>query len=508
MQLLSFFDPLLERSMPLAVVVTAALIFWLLGKRTAVLCPFATRYPILSALTDFIIAPTTVLLLGSLIQHLLTIFGPMGAADQTTEFIFFLLLQSIAGCLARLVELFLVSIHDEDEAPYLPGLQRGLLFAGFMFLGLVAFLYLQGYSITGLSISTGAAAALLAFAMQQTLGDLFAGIALSIERPFKLGERIRLADGSEGKVVDINWRATRLLAWDNSTIVVPNSNLAQQGFTNLHGHERAYAPWYEVKVPADIDPRLARAILLEAALKCDTILRFPLPVVRLTDATTVPYTYMVWVHYANYPTMFAGREQLFQEIHYALKGVGAQVSPAINEFRTRRATAMQVEPPTTMLTLKMLDLAGALSDEELERLAEMSVHKTFEAGTVLVSEGEVSQSIDIVTHGVVETSVMTASGKSTIVENLGSGQYFGLTSMIMDSPSFMTFTASTNVTLICIDITCLRQILADRPDLQDEFAMIMKQRMDRAKDARLASMQTDKRFTMKDFLRRMEQWTH
>ena len=57
------------------------------------------------------------------------------------------------------------------------------------------------------------------------------------------------------------------------------------------------------------------------------------------------------------------------------------------------------------------------------------------------------------------------------------------------------------------DIECLRQVLVDRTDLHDEFAIIMKQRMDNAQDARLASVQTDKRFTIKDFLRRMDQWT-
>ena len=71
-----------------------------------------------------------------------------------------------------------------------------------------------------------------------------------------------------------------------------------------------------------MDPRLAKALLLEAALKCQNVLKNPLPVVRITDASTIPYTYMVWVHFRNYPAMFAGREELFREVHYALKSAG------------------------------------------------------------------------------------------------------------------------------------------------------------------------------------------
>jgi CRP-like cAMP-binding protein len=206
--------------------------------------------------------------------------------------------------------------------------------------------------------------------------------------------------------------------------------------------------------------------------------------------------------------MFAGREQLFQEIHYALKEIGTQVSPEINELRTRRADTASVEPPTTILALKMLDITKSLSDEELAQLAEMSHRETFDAGTALLPEDEIAEAVDVIIHGVVKTSVMTKDGSLRDVGQLTSGQYFGLTSMLMEAPSFLQFTAETTVTLIRIDIECLRRILVKRTDLHDEFAIIMKQRMDNAQDARQASPQIEKRFTIRDFLRRMEQWAH
>jgi CRP-like cAMP-binding protein len=159
------------------------------------------------------------------------------------------------------------------------------------------------------------------------------------------------------------------------------------------------------------------------------------------------------------------------------------------------------------LALKMLDITKSLTDEELAQVAEMSRRETFEAGTVLVSEGEIAKAVDVIIHGVVETSIMTKEGTPRNVGQLTSGQYFGLTSMLMDAPSFQQFTAKTNVTLIRIDIECLRHVLVDRTDLHDEFAIIMKQRMDTAQDARLTSALTDSRFTIRDFLRRIEQWT-
>ena len=155
----------------------------------------------------------------------------------------------------------------------------------------------------------------------------------------------------------------------------------------------------------------------------------------------------------------------------------------------------------------MLDMTKSLSEEELNRLAERSTRETFEAGTVIASEGDTATAVDIVIHGVVEASVTTSEGKRKVVEQLRSGEYFGLTSVFMDTASFLKFTASTNVTLIRIESEQLKEMLLDRSDLQKEFAAILKQRIDAAHDAQLAGSMQAKRLTMKDVLRLIEKWS-
>ena len=210
-------------------------------------------------------------LLGNFAQNIIASYSAVGVSDRIFDLVLLALLLSTAWCFARLIELVFVSNQEVIACPTCPACCS----VGFSLSALRCCIYVRGSSITGLYNSTGAVAALLAFAMQQTLGDLFSSIASSIEHLFRLGERIRLADGSEGKVVDINWRATRLRAWDRSTLVVPNSELAKQGFANLHVFDHLYDPWYEVKIAAEVDPRLARALLFEAALRCDKALKDP-----------------------------------------------------------------------------------------------------------------------------------------------------------------------------------------------------------------------------------------
>jgi small-conductance mechanosensitive channel len=500
----SYFDGLMDENWQIATGAVIVAVAWVVGTRCMGGRSFVRQFPRIAAVAELILTPLAVLVIGSLARVLLEKFGVTGLDEPIEVVTVVCVYLAIAWCLARLIELWILSRSPDGTATALPGLQRFLLYGASLFLGFFVSLALEGHSITGVYVSTGAVAALVAFAMQQTLGDLFSGIAMSVERPFRLGDWIALNDGTEGQVIDINWRTTRLRGWDNATHVIPNGELARQGFKNLHGPDHYFAPWYEIRIPAEVDPRFAKALLLEAALRCDKVLKHPLPVVRLTDASTVPYTYMVWVHFPNYPAMFVGREELHREVHYALTRAGIQTAPEIHEIRARKAEITRAEPPTTLLALKGLDVASSLTDDELEKLASMSQHFVFNAGTVLLREGAIASAFDVLINGVVESSITLSRGSRKVVERLSPGQYFGITSMITTNPSVLEFTALTDVAVIRIDTGCLRSLLEDRPDLAEQFAKIVKQRMERVEEVRMGSKEPEARLSFQDIVRRIE----
>lgn len=321
-----------DRMMIAVLFVTLPLGYWL-AKRLKPVKMLVRRYLWGSAFLDFVFLPAAALGTGQLLQWLLRLVGLTDWSRATVEVAELLFYLAVASGSARLIEVWILSSSPEDGEVKLSQLSRGGLYGLSLFVGLVAFVSSNGYAPTEFYVSTGAIAAILAFAMQQTLGDLFAGIALSIERPFRIGDWLRFADGTEGEVTDINWRATRLRSWDNTTYVVPNGQLSRQSFTNLHGKKHRFAPWYLVRVTGEADPVVVKDLLETAARRCSVILPTPPPVARLMDGTTIPYTYMVWVHFANYPTMFAGREELYREIHYALQAAGLQTAAEIREIR-------------------------------------------------------------------------------------------------------------------------------------------------------------------------------
>ena len=429
-------------------------------------------------LVDLVLIPPTIVVAGALARVLLRGAGMPELDLYVRNGSLLLTYMVTAWLIARGVDLWLA--HSKPAAAARRGatrLLRGLMYAAAMVVGGTMFLAVEGYSITGVLVSTGVVAAVVALALQNTLSDFFSGIALSIEQPIRVGDWIKLEDGTIAQVIDITWRAVWLTSWSNTRVVVPNSRFAGQTFENMNEPTGSFAPWYEVRIPADVPPAYALMLLREAVLRCKHVLPSPAPVVRLADATTIPYTYLVWVHFANYPAMFRGREEIFREIDTALRGVDVEPAPDIAEFRTRRSRMAEVSPPTVAAALRSMDVLGGLDDVQIQTLAQASRYHDVEAGQVLLREGEVADAMYAVVAGVLDASVAGPEARSIVSERLPAGQAVGQISLITGEPSAMTVTAATDATLVRIGLDALRDVLAHDPDLKDRMAQNVADRI-------------------------------
>ncbi len=86
--------------------------------------------------------------------------------------------------------------------------------------------------ISAVLATSGVLAIVLGLALQSTLGDIFSGLAINVDRPFGAGDWITLSAGVEGEILEINWRATRIRTWQNDIVVIPNSVVAKAIVTN------------------------------------------------------------------------------------------------------------------------------------------------------------------------------------------------------------------------------------------------------------------------------------
>jgi len=156
---------------------------------------------------------------------------------------------------------------------------------GLFLVGVAIVLDNLGVRVTALVTALGVGSAAVAFALRDTLANLFAGIYLQADRPLGLGDYIRLDSGHEGMVEHIGWRSTQLRTLGHTMVVVPNEKLSQAIITNLSLPDSRATLSVRVTVGytadvADVD-RLLREATAAARADVPGILADPLPTVRL-----------------------------------------------------------------------------------------------------------------------------------------------------------------------------------------------------------------------------------
>ncbi|NCA84236.1 MAG: mechanosensitive ion channel family protein [Clostridia bacterium] len=102
------------------------------------------------------------------------------------------------------------------------------------------------------------------FAAQDLLKNVFGGVALLIDRPFQVGDKIE-AGKYYGEVIEIGLRATRIVTPDDSTVAVPNAELMNSSVSNSNSGELNCQVVAEIYLPIDVDTELVRKIAIEAA---------------------------------------------------------------------------------------------------------------------------------------------------------------------------------------------------------------------------------------------------
>jgi small-conductance mechanosensitive channel len=148
-----------------------------------------------------------------------------------------------------------------DLIPFVKKLILVVLFT----IGLLIILYKFKVNISGIVLSLGIGSLAVALAAQETLSNMIAGFVILVDRPFRLGDRIRLPSGEIGDVFEIGMRSTKLLDFDNNLIIVPNAELVKTRIQNLTYPNTVSRIVVDVGVAYDTDLEKAKSILLELA---------------------------------------------------------------------------------------------------------------------------------------------------------------------------------------------------------------------------------------------------
>jgi len=133
------------------------------------------------------------------------------------------------------------------------GVVRGFVRTIVIGLGILVLLDSFGVSITPIIASLGVGSLAVALALQPTLENLFAGIQVVIDKPFQVGQFIKLESGEEGYVHKVGWRSTWIRMLPNNIVIMPNKALVDSRIVNYYYPETEMAVLVQVGVHYESD---------------------------------------------------------------------------------------------------------------------------------------------------------------------------------------------------------------------------------------------------------------
>jgi len=341
-------------------------------------------------------------------------------------------------------------------------------------------------------------AVVIGFALQDTLGNMFAGLALQVERPFSVGHWIKVGT-YEGVVTGITWRATQLRTKSGDAVILPNNIISKEAIINYSEPAAPTRLAVEVGASYEVPPNRVNA-LADAPL----ILRSPAPEVTVADfgASSINYRVKFWI--ADYGTDDPARDQARVAIYYAFRRHGVEIPFPIQVEYHREAADAVMPAAERAGYLDAVDLFALLPDAERAQFAELSTERLFGAGQTVVREGNAGDSMFVVCQGRVRVIVGESGAE---VATLGPGAYFGEMSLLTGDPRSATVAAMEDCVLLEITAADFRRIALAHPEVVFSISQAVEQRrtgLEETKRAAVAAPTSDG--APRSFLARVQQF--
>jgi small-conductance mechanosensitive channel/CRP-like cAMP-binding protein len=361
---------------------------------------------------------------------------------------------------------FLVLRRQPRESKLVQDLLAALVYLAAAF-AIVAYVF--DLPVTGLLATSGALAIIIGLALQSSLGDVFSGIVLNIERPYRVGDWIILDDTVQGKVIETNWRATHILMGNQDVAIIPNSVIAKSRLVNCSTPTKTHGASIRVKLESSLTPTTGRNLLKEILLSSAHILQTPAPTVTIKDLSAEMIDFELSYSVADVGAVDKAQNDLFDRIYRAAAVTGAKFAPRLAGWPNEFAHQNKAELGVPERLLAGVSLFSTLTVTENAALASQMQRKDYKPGDLIAGTGTISQSLYIVSYGVLIGSV-EENGRKIETIRLAPGDYFGEVGLLTGEPLTGEITALTRVVIYEISKHALSPLLQARPSMAEELS--------------------------------------
>ena len=226
------------------------------------------------------------------------------------------------------VRWYLIRISSRTEVrldlQLMPLISRVLRTALF-FVAATIVLGFHDVKITALLGAAGVISLAVALAAQDTLANMFGGMTIMVDRPFRLGDRIQLADGTLGDVHEIGIRTTKIMTFDRTLLIIPNAELVKQVVTNHSYPDPQVFTRQTLGVAYGSDLDKVKRVLLEVINSNSRVLKDPPAKIYFTEFADSSLNLLLYYAVGSYANRFAVSDEVNMEIDKAFAREGIEI---------------------------------------------------------------------------------------------------------------------------------------------------------------------------------------
>lgn len=353
-----------------------------------------------------------------------------------------------------------------------------LILVGFV----IIFSTVWNQDLSSLITALGVGSLVIGLALQDTLGNLFSGIAILFEKPYGEGDWIEV-DGTVGKVEAINWRATRLLTRDGDRVVIPNSVVSSGKITNESQPPGAGYEEYRIGFSYNDPPNKVKRVMLETIRTTRGVLADPPPQVRTLSYDDSSISYQVRFAINDFSILPGLKDEFATRIWYAAKRNGLNIPFPIRTLYHYDGEAVDAAADESAVTNSLSQLATLTTAPQEDALSEGMIMKHFAAGETVLKAGEKSNLIYTVLSGQVSLRLDTDNGSEALL-TLAQGDIFGVESLLRGEGSSVNIIALHDLELVGLTKEAVMKMVRRKPSFARELEEIIEARAARISQAR------------------------
>ncbi|MDM8569342.1 mechanosensitive ion channel [Thiotrichales bacterium HSG1] len=347
------------------------------------------------------------------------------------------------------------------------------------FFGIVAFVYDQ--ALTSLLATSGVIVMIVGLAIQINISNIFSGIVINVERPFRVNDGIKIQLGKvfhEGRVVDITWRTTRLLTDEGYVLSIPNSVASEAVIHNYNYTEELCQSSVNIRIDYAHPPERVEKILLDATLSTDDVLKNPVPTCKFKKFIDWAAEYTILFYVNDYAKKVSCNGAVFKRVWVHLNRAGI-VPPVVRQevqtFQGIKSRRLD-EASKPMALLHEIDIFLPFSEEIKTYLSELMRRHRFVEGESVVKQGDDGNSLFVIVEGVVVVQVKLDDKKVIDVARLGAGDFFGEMALFTGQKRTATIITMTETTLLEITKDDFVPLIAKQPEVAELISKVLTQR--------------------------------